>query len=283
MRKINDILALCFFFIPDRLFTRITFFLKIKRWPNLANPVLFNEKLLYLKLNERKDLYKTLVDKYDVRNYIKNMFGDEYLIPLIGVYDSIEQIDFKGLPDKFALKLTNGSQRNLICTDKSSINWDIDKKKINNWLKQDCYKRTREWPYKDKKARFVIEQYMADKNGQLNDYKFWCFNGEPKFVQIDVDRFHNHKRDFYDIDFKTSLPYIITYPHSSSVLIKPDNYVKMVDMARTLSTGLKFVRIDLYDIDGQIFFGEITFYPGNCNEKITSRKHETEIGNLLDL
>jgi len=283
MKRINHFFAWLLSFLPDRAFTKLTFILKHRKFPNLKNPVLFNEKLLYLKLTDRDDLYKILVDKYMVREFIKNKIGDEYLIPLIGHYDNANEIPFEQLPDKFALKLTNGSQHNIICKDKNDIDWAKSKKIINKWLKYDFYKRTREWPYKDKKSKIVIEQYMVDSQGHLNDFKFWCFNGQPEFVEIDSERFYNHKRDFYNIEFNHKLPFYISHKHSESSFTKPINYEKMVEIVKILAKGLRYVRIDLYNIDGKIYFGEFTFYPGNCNEPIKPKLYEKTFGSLIQV
>ncbi|MFF2286145.1 ATP-grasp fold amidoligase family protein [Peribacillus butanolivorans] len=266
--------------LPDKLYCSLTFLIKQRRKPNLRNPIYFNDKLLYLKLNDRKPILKELVDKYEVRRYVKEKIGVEYLIPLIGVYNSPEEVDFRNLPNKFALKPTSGAQRNLICTDKNKINWEIASRKISSWLKLDPYMRTREWPYKDLPARFVIEEYIEDSHGNTFDYKFWCFNGKPECVQVHTSRFGNHKKGMYDIEFeKQILDYgtgTIDFP-----INKPKNYERMVELATKLSEGFPFVRVDLYNLDGNIFFGEMTFYPANCNGKIRPFKYEKIFGDLV--
>lgn len=269
-------------FLPDKQFCTLTFFLKHKRFPNLRNPVYFNDKLLYLKLTYRTPLQTKLVDKYEVRKYIKKKIGPEFLIPLIGVYEKPYEVNFEELPNKFVLKPTSGSQRNIICRDKSSMDWNQEMKELNKTLKLDHYMRTREWPYKDVPQRFIIEEYIEDSKGNTYDYKFWCFHGEPKFVQVDVGRFINHKRTIFDIDFKPTDIWI-EHEHVDFPLEKPKNYELMVEIARTLSSPFPFVRVDLYNIDGKIYFGEMTFYPGNCNERIRPIKYEKEFGDLLDL
>lgn len=283
MKRINNFLAIILSVLPDKLFSQITFLSKHKRLPDLKNKIYFNEKLLYLKLNDRNKSYQQIVDKYQVRDYIIKKIGKEYLIPLVGVYDAPKTIDYSTLPNKFVIKITNGSQNNIVCTNKEQLDWKRTVKKINRWLKKNYYKRTREWPYKGVKNKILIEQFISDRNGQLNDYKFWCFAGIPKFVQIDMDRFNNHKRDFYDIDFEKKLPFKITYPTSNSKFSKPRNYGEMLGIVETLAKDFKFVRVDLYNLDGKIYFGELTFYPGNCNEPITPIKFEKSIGELLKL
>lgn len=279
--KIKYKLSKALSILSDRQFCTLTFLLKHGRLPNLKKPIYFNDKLLLLKLTNRDPLLKKLADKYEVRSYIKEKIGEEYLVPLIGVYSDPKEVDFDALPNKFALKLTSGSQYNIICQDKQSLDWNQASNKISKWLKLDPYMRTREWQYKDLPSRFVIEEYIEDSKGNTYDYKFWCFNGEPKFVQVDIDRFGNHKRSMFDIDFNKQLDLKITYENIDKPIAKPENYNLMVEIAAKLSKGFPFVRVDLYNLDGKIYFGEMTFYPGNCNEKIIPLKYEKMLGDML--
>ncbi|MFP7221456.1 ATP-grasp fold amidoligase family protein [Priestia filamentosa] len=246
----------------------------------MDDPKFFNDKLLVLKLTERNPLYKKLVDKYEVREYVKEKIGKEYLIPLIGIYSSPSEVNYDKLPDKFALKPTAGSQHNIICTDKSTLDWNKESKKLRKWLKLDFYRRTREWPYKNLKNRFVIEEFIEDSKGNTADYKFWCFNGKPVTVQVHTDRFNDHKKGMFDIEFNNQL---LDYGEKTIdfKIDKPENYEKMVELARILSEGFPFVRIDLYNLDGRIFFGEMTFYPANCNGKIRPLKYEQLFGEMI--
>ncbi|MED2036681.1 ATP-grasp fold amidoligase family protein [Bacillus wiedmannii] len=267
---------------PDRQYCTLTFLLKNGRLPNLKNPIYFNDKLLSLKLNNRKPIMKKVVDKYEVRSYIEEKLGKEYLVPLIGVYSDPRAVDFDKLPNKFALKLASGSQYNIICQDKNELDWEESTNKLTKWLKLDPYMRTREWQYKDLPSRFVIEEYIEDSKGNTFDYKFWCFNGEPKFIQVDTDRFGEHQRSMFDIDFNDkNLDLKITYENIDKPVKKPENYDQMVKIAAKLSKGFPFVRVDLYNLDGKIYFGEMTFHPGNCNEKIQPIEYEKIIGDML--
>lgn len=283
MKLLNNIFSLCLSFLSDKLYCQVTFLLKQKRLPNLKDPVLINDKFLYLKLNDRNLLYKSLVDKYTVREYVVDKIGEQYLIPIIGVYNNVQEIDINKLPNKFVLKITNGSQNNLICKDKTKLNWTYSKKQINKWAQQNFYKRTREWPYKGVANRIVVEKYLENNNGTLEDYKFWCFNGEAKFVGIDSDRFSNHKRDYYDVQMKKKLPFEISYKNSKKHKRKPENYDKMLEIVAVLSKSLNFVRVDLYNINGSIYFGELTFYPDNCNGRVEPFEYEKLIGDYLDI
>lgn len=268
-------------FLPDEIFCRLTFLIKHKRLPNLKEPKYFNDKLLYLKLSIRDKKQSELVDKYQVRDFIKETIGEKYLIPLVGVYDKVEDIVIDNLPQKFVIKMTNGSQNNIICKDINKFNWTKSKVKLNEWLKYDYYKRTREWPYKNVRNRIVIEEFLETKDDNLIDYKFFCFGGEPQFIQLDIDRFKNHKRDFYDMNFEKIEDFNITYENSNNKQEKPQNFERMVSLVKKLAKSWKFVRVDFYNIEGTIYFGEITFYPGNCNEPIAPLKKRIELGNYL--
>ena len=283
MKKIKNYLAKSLTFLPDKIFCSIIFLIKNKRLPNLDKPTYFNDKLLKLKLTERNPIQHTLVDKYAVREYIKEVIGKEYLIPLIGVYKSVEEIDFDKLPDKFVLKITNGSQNNIVCINRHQLNWVKVSRQVQKWMNIDYYKRTREWPYKGIEAKIVIEEYLTDPSGDLLDYKFFCFHGVPKFVQIDSSRFTSHKRDFYDIDLNEKIEFTVTYQNSNNTIQKPEGYAKMIEIVKSLSYNFKFIRVDLYNVNGVIYFGELTFYPGNCNELIRPKKYEKILGNMLNI
>ncbi|MDK7472870.1 ATP-grasp fold amidoligase family protein [Bacillus paranthracis] len=282
--KIKYKMAKALSLFPDRQYCTLTFLLKNGRLPNLKQPTYFNDKLLKLKLTNRKSIMKKVVDKYEVRSYIKEKIGEEYLVPLIGVYSDPKEVDFENLPNKFALKLASGSQYNIICQDKTSLDWKESSEKLVKWLKLDPYMRTREWQYKDLPSRFVIEEYIEDSKGNTYDYKFWCFNGEPKLVQVDTDRFGEHKRSMFDIDFNGKpLDLKIIYDNSDKPIPKPKNYDVMVEIAKKLSKDFQFIRIDLYNLDGKIYFGEMTFHPDNCNGKFYPSEYEKIIGDMLSI
>ncbi|MCU9942847.1 glycosyl transferase, partial [Bacillus pacificus] len=185
--------------IPDKTYLEIKYKLTTGKKLDFENPKTFNEKLQWLKLHNRNPEYTTMVDKFEVRKYIADKIGEEYLIPLIGVYDSFEEIDFEVLPNQFVLKPNHTSGNVYICKDKSKINYKELKKEINMWLKRKYYWMHREWPYKNVKPKIVCEKYMVDESGtELKDYKMYCFNGETKIIQVDYDRFNGHKRNLYN-------------------------------------------------------------------------------------
>lgn len=253
--------------MPDKYYLKLLYFSKMKKKLNLDNPKTFNEKLQWLKLYDRNPLYTKLVDKYEVRKYIAEKIGEEYLIPLIGVWDKFDDIDFSELPNQFVLKCTHDSGGIVICKDKSNFDIEKARKKLNMRLKRNYYYRGREWPYKNVKPRIICEKYMMDESGtSLTDYKFYCFLGEPKYCQVIRDRNTNETIDFYDLnwnlmDFTGLHVPNNPYPHAKVKYKKPEQYEKMIEIAKKLSKDFPFVRVDLYLIQNKIYFGELTFYP----------------------
>ena len=228
----------------------------MKKKLNLDNPITYNEKLQWLKLYDRNPQYTKMVDKYEVKNYVKEVIGEEYIIPTLGVWEKFEDIDFDKLPNQFVLKCTHDSGGLVICKDKSKLDIEEVSKKINHCLKRNYYLNTREWPYKNVKPRIIAEKYMIDNSSnELKDYKFFCFDGEP----IVTDRGIDTRSDFYDMNFEHLN--IRTGHHNSEKEIKcPNGFEIMKELSRKLSKGLPQSRIDFYDINGRVYFGEITFF-----------------------
>lgn len=251
--------------LPDYTYLKVLFRSNMGYWPNIDNPQTFNEKLQWLKLYNRKPEYTQLVDKAQVKEYIANAIGEEYVIPTLGVWDSVEEIDFEKLPNQFVLKTTNGGGNTgvVICKDKSTFDIKKAKQKLNKSINISIYKRFREWPYKNVKGRIMAEQYMVDESGyELKDYKWFCFDGEPKALFIASDRHvegEEVKFDFFDVDFN-HLPIRNGHPNSPNPIAKPRGFEQMKSLAAKLSTGHPCLRIDFYDINGAIYFGELTFY-----------------------
>lgn len=244
----------------DELYLRILYRYKMKKKLNLDNPVTYNEKLQWLKLYDRRDEYTKMVDKYEVKNYVKEVIGKEYIIPTLGVWDKFEDIEFEKLPNQFVLKCTHDSGGLVICKDKSKLDIDAARKKINHCLRRNYYLNTREWPYKNVKPRIIAEKYMVDESGsELKDYKFFCFDGEPKSLFIATDRGIDTRFDFYDMSFK-HLDFINGYKNSTKEIKCPDGFEKMKELSVKLSKDLPQARIDFYDINGKVYFGEITFF-----------------------
>ena len=273
-------------YFPDKLLLSILYRLKIGKRIDWKNPKTFNEKLQWLKLYNRRPEYTTYVDKYKVREYIAKTIGEEYLIPLLGVWDNSDQIDFDILPNQFVLKCNHNSGGICICKNKS--NFDIKKAKfqLRKWLKSDYWLYQREWPYKNVPRKIIAEKFMDDvsEDSSLRDYKFMCFDGKVKCSFVCSDR--NTKAGlhvtFFDLEWKV-LPFERHYPSRKEGLPKPKCYDKMVMLAEKLSKGIPFVRVDFYEINGRVYFGELTFYPGSGFEEFTPRSADEWLGSLIKL
>lgn len=247
------------FAFPDKLFLKFKFRLIMGKRLNFKNPQSFNEKIQWLKLYDRKPEYTRMVDKYEAKIYASNVIGDEYIIPTLGIYDSVEDIDFNKLPDQFVLKCTHDSGGIVICKDKSQLDIGAAKEKLKKYLKRRYYNESREWPYKNVHPRIIAEKYMVDESGtELKDYKFFCFDGAAKSLFIATDRGIDTRFDFYDMNFN-HLPFKNGHELAIKPIVKPRNFEKMVELVNILSQGIPHLRIDLYNINGKIFFGEYTF------------------------
>jgi hypothetical protein len=271
-------------FISDEQFIRKEFKKRLGREVNLENPIKFNDKIQWLKLNWRNPIATKCADKYEVREVIKERVGPHLLNELYGVYESVEEINIDKLPKSFVLKGTHGSGFNIICKDKDQLDWNIEFEKMKTWLKTNYYWTSREWVYKDIKPRIVCEKYLIDDDiKDLRDYKFFCFNGEPKLIQVDFDRFNNHKRNIYDIEWNLT-DIEIQYPSAKNEIItKPKTLDSMLEISRILSKDFPHVRVDFYNIDETIIFGELTFFHGSGMEKFNSADFEIKIGKWLEL
>ncbi len=252
---------------------------------NLKNPQTFNEKLQWLKLYDRKPQYITMVDKVAVKDYVADKIGEEYIIPTLGVYEKFDDIDFNSLPNQFVIKSTHDSGGLVICKDKSKFDINKARKKINWSQKRKYYYIHREWPYKNVKPRIIIEKYMKDKSGyELKDYKFLCFNGEVKCSFVCSDRFSEKGLHvtFFDRDWKV-MPFERKYPSVKNGVPKPINYDIMLELAEKLSKNIPFVRVDFYEIDNRVYFGELTFYPGSGFEEFTPEEWDYKLGEWITL
>ncbi len=248
---------------PDELYLKLLFRLRMGYKLNLDNPQTFCEKLQWLKLHNRKPEYTQMVDKYDAKRYVADIIGEEYIIPTIGVWDRVEDIDFDKLPNQFVLKCTHDSGGIVICKDKSQLDIAATKKLLRRGLKKNYYWQNREWPYKNITPRIICEQYMVDESGyELKDYKWFCFDGVAKALFIATDRGvkgEETKFDFYDTEFN-HLPFTNGHPNASKEIKKPAGFEQMKQFASQLSKGQPHLRVDFYDINGKIYFGELTFY-----------------------
>lgn len=249
--------------LPDKIVVNIENFRAYKRPFNSKNPKYFGEKIQWLKLYGNLEKYSRYVDKFLVREYVKEKIGEQYLIPLLGVYDNPEEIDYSNLPDKFVLKCNHGSGYNIIVEDKSKINIKRTNQKLRKWLKEDYYKIKREYQYKYVEKKILCEELIKDKNNKLVDYKFFCFNGNPEFFKIDLDRYSEHKVNFYDLNWNLLNIKEAGYKNSNERLSCPENFNEMIEIVKKICKEFQFVRVDLYNVDGKIYFGELTFTPAS--------------------
>lgn len=282
--------------IPDSLYLKYSFKKLMGNPLNLRNPKTFNEKLQWLKLYNRNPLYTTLVDKYAVKKWVAEKIGEQYVIPTLGVWDWFEDIDFGELPNQFVLKCTHDSGGLVIVNDKSKLNIEAARKKITDSLNRNFFWQSREWPYKNVPPRIIAEKYMEDSvDGEIwpktaktrletaiRDFKFFCFHGVPKIMYVSRDKAEEPTTDFFDMDFN-HLDMRMRDPNSKTLPDKPLNFELMKSLAATLSKGMPHVRADFYEIHGQVYFGEMTFFHNGGFSHIYPRKWESELGEWIDL
>ena len=269
--------------MPDKLYLKMLYRVRMNQKLDLNNPRTFCEKLNWLKLHDRRPEYTMMADKYEVRQYIKNKIGEEYLIPLLGVWDKVEEIDYESLPDQFVLKCTHDSGSVIICKDKASFDTKAANDKLKKVLMTNYFYPSREWPYKNIKPRVIAEKYMVDESGtELKDYKIYDFSGKPYLIQVDYGRFVKHERNLYDLDWNY-IPEEIEYPtNAEHVITKPQNLELMLELARKLSDGIPSVRTDFYNINGKVYFGEITFYQEAGFARFSSDEFARKLGDKIE-
>ena len=248
--------------VPDKLYLLIKYKVKLGKWPNLKYPKLYTEKLQWLKLYDRNPEYTKMVDKLEMKAYVTEKIGEKYVVPTLGVWEKFEEIDFSSLPDKFVLKCTHNSGGLIICNNKSLLNMEDAKKKINSSLNKNYFWHSREWPYKNVKPRILAEKYMEDNGNAdipITDYKFFCFYGSPKILYLTQETSSEPYADCYDMEFN-KMDLQIPDPNSKIIAQKPKRFEEMKHIAGKLSEGIPHLRIDLYDINDQLYVGELTFF-----------------------
>lgn len=252
---------------------------------DLNTPKTFNEKLQWLKLYDRKEIYTKMVDKYEAKEYVSNIIGREYIVKTLGIYDKFDDINFRELPNKFVIKCTHDSGGVIICKDKEKFNVKRAKNKINKKLRQNFYYNAREWPYKNVKPRIIIEEYLENINNEgLADYKIMCFNGKAmcSFVCIERDSTTGVKINFYDRSWN-KMDVERHYKNFNKNIERPKNYDKMIEFSEKLAKNIKFLRVDFYEINGKLYFGELTFYPGAGYEEFNPFEYDKLLGSWIDL
>lgn len=271
-------------FTSDVKYDERKFKRRMGRKINWENPLLFNDKLQWLKRHWRDPKAVICADKYAVRKYVAQKIGEEYLIEMYDVFTSVDDIDIFKLPKSFTMKGTHGSGYNIICKDKSQINWGKEFVLMKTWLKINYFWSSREWVYKDIPPRIICEKLLKDdKTNDVRDFKIFCFNGEPKLIEVDFDRFVDHKRNIFDIEWNL-LDVKMKYPTDHSVKIeKPKKLKKMLELSRKLSEDFPHVRADFYYVDNKIYFGELTFFPDAGAGKVIPIEFEKTMGDWLEL
>ncbi len=271
--------------LPDKIYLKKVYKARIGKNLNLKNPKTFMEKMNWLKLYDRNPLYTIMADKYKAREYIAEKVGEQYLVPLLGVWDSPDEIDFDALPDQFVLKC-NHDNGVIICKDKSQLDVEKIKKELSERLERDYYKKLREWPYKNIPRKIICEKYMKNDNGTKPlDYKFFCFNGEPRLVMVNSNRFSNGGVgvDFYNMDWK----YVeINYGHHTSagdVFIQPKGFFAMQDFAKKLSENIPLIRVDFSYWNEEVYVGELTFFSAGGYTDLSPVEWEKELGSWIEL
>lgn len=252
---------------------------------DLNNPRTYNEKLQWLKLYDYHPEYSMMVDKIEAKQYVASILGQDFIIPTLGIWDNITDVNWNSLPNQFVIKVSSDSGGIVVCKDKKSLNIkEAIKQLSNNWGKN-YYKFNKEYPYRSVKPRIIAEEFKEDESGELKDYKFFCFNGIPKFLFVASDRQNpteETKFDFFDMNWN-HLPVVNGHPNSLKVINKPTNFAEMIQVASKLSKGIPHVRVDLYNINGKIYFGELTFFHWSGMVPFEPVEWDYKFGELLSL
>lgn len=253
---------------------------------NLEFPQTFNEKLQWLKINDRNDDYCKMVDKYEVKKYVSNLIGEKYIIPTIGIYNCWDEIDFKELPNEFVIKCTHDSGGIVICKNKKTFDEKSAKKKINKSLRYNYFYSGREWPYKNVKPRIIIEKYMEDSSqNTMRDYKFFCFDGKPEIMYLSegLENHNTARMSFFDMNFELTTCKRKDYRLLNYCPSKPVNFELMKKFSEILSKNIPHVRIDFYEINGNLYFGEITFFTASGFIPFEDKRWDSKLGNLIKI
>lgn len=286
-KRIKYTIAKWLSFVPDKLMICFRYWLETGKKLNLNKPATFTEKLNWLKLYNRNPLYIKLVDKYAVKKYVADIIGEEYVIPTLGVWEKPEDIDWDNLPNQFVMKCTHDSGGLVICRDKVKLDKDAAIKKLQQSLNYDYYIAGREWPYKSVPRRIIAEKFIEPEPNvnDLPDYKWYCFNGEPKYCQVIQDRSSDEKIDFFDAEWNHQ-EFIGLNPkarHADKLPTRPENLNTHIKIARKLSKDIPYARVDLYDVGERIYFGEITLYPGCGFGALNPEEWNYKLGDLITL
>jgi hypothetical protein len=270
--------------LPDRILISLQYMKTFHRSPHLGKPQTFTEKLQWLKLHYRRPILTQLADKYESRFIVARSLGAEVLTELYGVWDRVEEIDFDKLPDSFVLKVTTASAANIFCRDKSQLDIDQVRSTLSSMLAKNHYLGAREWAYRDVRPRVIAEQFMLDELGRNpQDFKFFCFDGTPQFIQVDTRSGDHHARNFFTMDFRPAPFAIGPFPLSTESIAKPALLEEMASFASTIAHGFPFARVDLYEFNGRTVFGEVDWYPDAGLHVFHPESYDEELGGLMHL
>lgn len=271
-------------FLSDENYLKVLFYHRLGYKLNLNNPKTFNEKLQWLKLNDQHEEYSKMVDKIEAKKYVASIIGEKYIIPTLGIWNNVDEIEWNLLPNQFVIKSSDDSGGVIVCKDKTTLDVDKARKKLQR--KNNYYKYNKEYPYRNLKHRIIAEKYLEDESKyELKDYKIFCFNGEPRLLFVATDRLkkgEETKFDFYDTDWN-HLPFTNGHPNNPNPIEKPRNFNEMLDIARKLSVGIPQVRIDLYNCNGNIYFGEITFFHWSGTMAFEPMEWDYKLGEMIHL
>ncbi len=276
----NGLLKFC----PDRAYLKAVFKAETGYALDLNHPKTYNEKLQWIKLYDRKPEYIVYADKYRVRDYVAKRLGEKYLVPLIGMYKKAEDIPWNELPNRFVLKCNHASGTNIICKDKNELDIVSTVKQLNAWLKKNAFWGAREWCYKNIEPCIICEEFIETQDGNTpDDYKFMCFNGVPRLIQVHHDRYGDHTLDYYTPEWKKADLQRIDADVSEHNVEKPDKLDEMLSIAKELSKDMYYARIDLYYVNNKIYFGEITLYPTGGFSTFTRYEDDLLLGSYIKL
>ena len=278
---------------PDALYLRLMYYFQTGKRLHLKHPKTYNEKLQWLKLHDRKPEYTTMVDKYAVKEYVANIIGQEYIVPTLGVWNRPEEIAWDELPHQFVLKTTHGggSKGVVICRDKEKLDREKTVRYLQTAMKHDFYQNYREWPYKAVKSRIIAEEYLSDDNpstssGQENgikDYKFFCFNGRPLYCGVFSGRWSRMVADYFDMEW-SHLPFTLKgNPFAGTTPSKPKAFDTMYRLATKLAVGHLHIRVDFYEVNDKVYFGELTFFSASGFGQFNPDEWDEILGSQFEL
>lgn len=272
--------------IPDGIYLRLRYFTVFKKWPNLRNPKKLSEKLQWMKLNFRNPSQIDLMDKITVKNFIIDKIGEEHIIKTIGCWDQFDEINFNELPNQFVLKCNHDSGSVTICEDKTAMDMDKVKERLNFFVNRNYFWEAREWGYKNIKPKIMAEELLVDSKGEaVSDHKFYCFHGEPKLYMAATIKDKTTQEEVYDF-FDENGNYLPIEDHEDpdhKIPNLPKNFEKMLKITKTLSEDLPFVRVDLYEAGEKVYFGELTFYPDAGFDNEFTEDWDLKLGEWIDL